>query len=447
MGARKKTGSVQLTSTSAGEGGQLAREDAQYLDFVRFILPLALTTLVYSVGGPILNGGMARLPQATQTLAAFTLAWGIVDFLSSPLSQVRQLGLVLVDGRQAQGRVLGFVLLCSAGLALCLGLLAYTPVGDWVVDRGHRVTGALAGQVRLALAWLVAMPLLEGMTRLQAGLLMRRRRTVVLTYATGARMGTSIALVFLLLPLVREQPLALPLAVTYGGVCVELAVLVWGGLRYAAEYPPSDPARPELSFGSIARFFWPLALVMAVQGLSRPLINFFVARRVDGVEALAVLAVVYPLAHMPYGWLNELRSLPAAFPAASRRRILRFCLGCGSVSFAVMLTLFWTPLRDVLLTDYIGIEPALSELGRWPLMLFSFFPLCVMARAYLHGLALVERRTAVLAPSGPARIAIIAVVMAALPASLFHGATLGIAALLSGFALELLVVWAGLRRT
>ena len=70
-----------------------------------------------------------------------------------------------------------------------------------------------------------------------------------------------------------------------------------------------------------------------------------------------------------------------------------------------------------------------------------------MARAYLHGLALVERRTAVLAPSGPARIAIVAGVMAALPASLFHGATLGIAALLSGFALELLVVWAGLRRT
>ena len=92
MGARKKTGSSLSAPTRAGEGDPLGREDAKYQDFIRFMLPLALTTVVYSVGGPILNGGMARLPQATQTLAAFTLAWGIVDFLSSPLSQVRQLG-------------------------------------------------------------------------------------------------------------------------------------------------------------------------------------------------------------------------------------------------------------------------------------------------------------------------------------------------------------------
>jgi hypothetical protein len=41
-------------------------------------------------------------------------------------------------------------------------------------------------------------------------------------------------------------------------------------------------------------------------------------------------------------------------------------------------------------------------------MVFSFFPLAVMNRAYLHGVGLVEHRTRALAPSGPARIAAIA---------------------------------------
>ena len=68
-----------------------------------------------------------------------------------------------------------------------------------------------------------------------------------------------------------------------------------------------------------------------------------------------------------------------------------------------------------------------------------------MGRAYLHGIALVERRTHVLAPSGPARIAIIWVVLALVPAGAMAGATHGVVALLCGFVLEFAVVGTALR--
>ncbi len=49
------------------------------------------------------------------------------------------------------------------------------------------------------------------------------------------------------------------------------------------------------------------------QPLEDRLINLFVARGPDPTTALATLAVVYTLGRIPYGWLNEIRSLASAF--------------------------------------------------------------------------------------------------------------------------------------
>jgi hypothetical protein len=87
-----------------------------YLDYARFLLPLVLTTIVQGLGSQVLNGGMARMPHSTETLTSFGLAWGITAFLLSPLLQVRNLGLALVDSQQALHRVRWVVL--ASGLAL-----------------------------------------------------------------------------------------------------------------------------------------------------------------------------------------------------------------------------------------------------------------------------------------------------------------------------------------
>jgi hypothetical protein len=200
-----------------------------------------------------------------------------------------------------------------------------------------------------------------------------------------------------------------------------------------------------LSYGYILGFFWPLGLVLAIQGLSRPLINLFVSRAVDGTEALAVLAVVYPLGMLPYTWINEMRSLPAAFREmeGGLYYIRRFIGVGGLLSFLVALVLFWTPVRDFILEDLIGLQEDLAALCRMPVFILAFFPLVVMVRAYVNGVSLVERRTRALAPSAPLRIGIIVAVLAALQGTEMHGATRGIVALLSGFVVEALAMWWG----
>ena len=419
-----------------------------YAQLARFLLPLVLTMIVYGLSGQFLNGGMARVPRATETLAAFGLAWGLIDFLSSPLSQIRQVGLVLADSSHALRRIRAFVLFAGASLSVLVALLALGPLGDWVIEGLHGVAHDLSMVVRQALFWFIPIPFFEGWNRLYSGLLLQVRRTEIISYATLVSIGTSILAVFALLPapFVREKPILLPILVVYCGALANLGILFWGYRKFVRGELP-EGAEEDLTHSYILSFFWPLGLVMSIQGFSRPLINLFVSRGPDGPEALAVLAVVYPLAHMPYGWVNEIRNLPAAFRHVENglRYIRRFAGVCGMVSFGIMVLMFWTPLRIYILEELIAIESNLADLCAMPLFLFSFFPLAVMVRAYLNGVALVEHRTRALAPSAPARIGIILVVLMALSGTGIHGATLGVAALLSGFVLEATVVWLGVR--
>ena len=425
-----------------------------YLQLTRFLLPLVLAMIAPELGRQVLNGGMARMPQAIETLASYGLAWGLVMFMVSTLAQTKQLGLVLVDSEASLRMVRRCILVFGAILAGALIVLALTPVGIWVIEDLHAVKPPVSVLVREALFWLIPIPILDGLLRFSSGLLIRIRRTEVVSYATLTGIGASILAVFGFLPFefVQEKPILLPLIVTYAGVLSELSILLLGYRRYRWQLLDEVRKAPvvrrdPLTVAYVLRFFWPLALVMAVQGGSRPLVNLFVSRGPDGTEALAVLTIVYTLAHIPYGWVNEIRNLPAAFQnrAGSLTYIRRFAAGCGLVSFGTMALLFWTPVRVFLLETLIGVKPGLAALCTIPLILFTFFPLTVMIRAYLHGIGLLEHRTRALAPSGPSRILAIVVMLFILPAEV-HGATRGVAALLSGFVLEATVVWWALRR-
>jgi len=419
-----------------------------YAQLARFLFPLVLTMVVHGLSGQFLNGGMARVPRATETLAAFGLAWGLADFLASPISQVRQVGLVLATSAASLRRVQNFVLVAGAGLSAILPLLGLTSLGNWVIEELHGVEAGLGKVVRSGLLYFSIIPLLEAWNRFYSGLLLQVRRTEIVSLATIGGIGANILTIFALLPLefVQRQPILLPVVAVYAGFAVNLGILFRGYQRCVKRSLPTGE-EGELTYAYILKFFWPLALVMAIQGFSRPVINLFVSRGGDGEAALAALAVVYPLAHLFYGWVNEIRSLPVAFKQipGHLRHIRRFAGGCGLLSFAIMALVFWTSLRDILLLELIGIGPGLADRCATPLFLFSFFPLAVMVRGYVNGIALVEHRTRALAPSAPSRIGIILAVLVLFPGLGIGGATLGVTALLSGFALEAAVVWIGVR--
>ena len=418
-----------------------------YAQLTRFMLPLVLTALVQELSGPFLNGGMARMPRATETLAAFGLAYGIVGLLAGVLTQARQFGLVLIEHDQGYRTVLRFGIAAGLSISGMVALLAWTPAGSWLITDLHGVSPALTEVVLLAFAWFVPFPLVRSLTRIHIGTLLRIRRSDIPAYGSGGGIGLSILTVFILLPVdfVREDPILLPILATWIGALAEFAVVLWGHRHYVRLEEQGDAAPLDMPY--VLRFFWPLALIMAVQSGTRPLINVFIAGGEDGTEALAVLTVVYALGHIPYGWLNEVRNLPSAFRHGNDLpRIRRFIAGCGLVSLAWMGAVFWTPAVDRILLGWIGVAPALAVHCGVPLMIFSGFPIVVCLRGYIHGIGLLQHRTGAMAPSAPSRIATVVLVMTALSGMDVHGATLATIALLSGHTVETLVVWWCMRR-
>jgi hypothetical protein len=435
-----------------------------YGRLARFLLPLAVTAIVLELGQQFLSAGMARVPRATETLAAYGLAWAVVLFLTSPLGQAKELGLVLVNSPESWRKVQRFVLLL--GIVLVVGLAALTagPISHAVIEDLHGVDGQLAAVVRLALLLFVPYPLLRGMTLFYTGVLVRVRKTALVSYAMIANLVISIVAIVVLLPIaaIRQRPILLPVLAIYAGALVQFLITVWGAYRYrqrlyeldtSGQSSTSGPASSvdtmivEPSFGYITRFFWPLALIMVIQELSRPLINLFVARGPNPTEALAILAVLYTLGRIPYGWLNEIRNLAPAFREEDQdtAKIRWFSVGCALVSLVMMFAMFWSPLREVILERMIGVDAGLAEQARVPLLIFSFYSFIVATRAYYHGLGLRDRRTQAMAPSAPARVAAILLALVVLPRFGVYGATLGIAALTAGFAAETVTVWWGVQ--
>jgi hypothetical protein len=213
-----------------------------YSQLIRFLLPLVLTAFAVEIGVQVLNGGMARMPRATETLASFGLAWGLVSFLSSILTQTRQLGLVLVNSQRGFRKVKVYVVVCGLFLAAVVAALALTPIGVWVVEELHGLSESLSSLTRQFFLWLIPVPVLRGLMRFYSGALLRVRRSDIVSTGLLLGLGANILAVLVLLPtsLVQRNPIWLPVLATYAGLLGEMVVLQWGIFRFVD--PWLDPA-------------------------------------------------------------------------------------------------------------------------------------------------------------------------------------------------------------
>ena len=420
-----------------------------YRKLIRFILPLAIVFTAGDIGQQVLNGGMARVPDVIATLAAYGLALGIKALLATPIAQAGQLGLVLTEDHRGRRLNQIFILGIAAIVSLILLILGLTPIGSWLIEDVHSLSSELSTEVQFTLVCLVPLVFLEALTRYYAGLLLRYRRSDLVSASTFAKIFASIAAVFALLPLdlVQSRPIWLPIMVIYAGMLAEMLVV---GVGFAIKVKDRLPAESDKthSLAYAIRFFWPLVYVNAIQGGSRPVINLFVARGANGEFGLAVFVIVESIAGMICGWLQELRYLPAAFrdEADSLSYIKRFSIWCGIFGLAMMAGFCWTPLLDVVLVHLIGLDKTIAAACAMPLLIYSIIPLVTTPRSYLHGVAFVQHRTRALVPTTPARMGMSVVTLLLLPLWGVEGAVLAAAAVTTGLIVETVVAWWCLRR-
>ncbi len=357
-----------------------------------FFFPLLLNVQMMSISHSVINAALARVADAVTALAAFSVAMVVHIFIGSPSYQNHIITLAMVRGRRSLCSCALFIALMAAAISALLAVIAFTPLGDLFLRDLLGTTPAVAAGARRALALMVPLPFITGLRSFAQGLVSQTRRTGLISFATGVRIGG----LFLLLWLGSDyfDGPALGAVALVGCVATETVLISWFAWR--VWQLPDDGAK-EHDFAAIVRFSLPLATSSGLQQAIPLLINAIISRLPDGTLALAAFGVVRGFVFLLAG---PMRNLQQAFLALGRGPddypvLARFNRRVSLVlAFFTLAVAF--PLNAAILGSLMGLDPALRTIIVTPLALCALYPWLIGAAHLLRGWFAQVHKTALL---------------------------------------------------
>ena len=186
---------------------------------------MAISTLLLALTEPVLQAGMARLPQADLSLAAYPVCTSLTWLTGTPMWNMQQVIIAQVRDRASYKVVQRFVLSVGLALTVFMVLIALPPVADWVFGRLIGVSGSIKEMAINGFRLLVFTPLFMGMRSLFHGTLMSLDSTGPIRTAAVVRL---VALVLTLVGGVLHgqfNGLLVALAATIVASAAEMACL------------------------------------------------------------------------------------------------------------------------------------------------------------------------------------------------------------------------------
>ena len=275
------------------------------------------------------------------------------------------------------------------------------------------------------------------------GLVIRARRTGLVSFATAVRIA--MLFVYLWIGLYWFSGAKLGAFALLGCVGTETLVIAY----FAWKVHLKETGEDEKSFSEILRYGLPLAYSSGLQQTVPLLINAIISRLTDGTLALAGFGVVNGLARC---FLSPLRNLVQTAQTLIRSHeeikvMLQFTSKTVLFFVALMVVLFFSPLRAVILGKVMGLNSELSRYvtagTRMTFLLAIFWGYSALLRGILSGM----RRTGDIAVAVPIRLVVAAMVCSM---TMFYpklnGAVVGILAFSAAFAAEAAFLTWRLRR-
>lgn len=345
-----------------------------------FFFPLLLNVQFMSVSHSIINAGLARLENAVVLLAGFSVAMVLHLFVASPSYQNHTITIAMVRGRKSLLSMTLFALLIAVWISILLALLAFSPAGTFVLDRLLGVSPEVAKEARDTLGLLVFLPFITGMRGIFQGLVIRARRTGLVSFATGVRIG----MLFIYLWLGQFWFEGIRIAAFALLCCVATETLVIGLMAWRVKLP-TTPGE-ENSFAEILRFGLPLAYSSGLQQAIPLLINAIISRLPDGTLALAAFGVVRGFLFLLAGPMRNLQQayLTLVNEPGDARQLIRFFIRV-SLGMAVIVLLIAWPFNKPILGTIMGLDTTMRHYIAWPLTACAVFPFLYGAANLLRG--------------------------------------------------------------
>ncbi len=360
-----------------------------------FFFPLLLNVQLMSVSHSVINGALARQQDFVTALAAFSVAMVLHLFIASPSYQNHTVAIAMVRGPRSLRGTVCFVVLVALYVSALLGLVAFTPLGDFVLGGLLGVHGEVARQARSVLGVMMLLPFLTGFRGLFQGLVMQARRTGLVSFATLVRVGALFACLALFAPWFSGAVLGAVALV--GCIFVETLLMAWFAWRCRIRHPGGAGERGTLE---IIRFAFPLAYSSCLQQTIPLLINAIISRLPDGTLALASFGLIRGFIFLLGG---PMRNLQQAYQTlvkdlADYLQLVRFFRWVGG-SLALVTVLVAYPLSLPVLGSLMGLDDQTRAYIALPLAACALYSYLFGAVSLLRGWFTGEDRTAELGRS------------------------------------------------
>jgi len=360
-------------------------------------MPLALQWMMMALEVPFLAAVVAQLPEPAFNLAAFGVAYAFAILVESPVIMLMSAATALVVDADSYRKLQRFAWALNLGATALLLMVLVPPVFDALMRTAMRLPDAVADITYGALWLLLPWPAAIGYRRFLHGVLIAAGHTRRVAYGTGVRLITMAGTAFLLsasdIPGVWVAASSLS-----AGVLAEAlvsAVMAAGSVREVKQRVQPDTRLP-LRYGSIARFYYPLALTSFIGFSTKPLLTFFMGRSPAPVESLALYPVVVALVFL-FGTMG-LSFQEAAIALVGRhlehvRAMRQFAMWLALAASGCLATIAFTPLADAWFGRVSGLPPELVALARTPVRIAVLMPLLSVALSFHRALLVQVRRT------------------------------------------------------
>lgn len=142
-----------------------------------FFAPLVATSFINSLSKPIIDSGLARTIDPKIAISAYAVAWGIGIIIVSPLNNFHQIPLNFISSDCDKEPVKKFGLMLSVTLSSIMAIIAFTPVGSYIIKDLIGVTGETLKMSKDVLKIMILLPPVMIVRQYYWGMLMKNRMT------------------------------------------------------------------------------------------------------------------------------------------------------------------------------------------------------------------------------------------------------------------------------
>lgn len=424
---------------------------------LKFFLPLGATPFMIGLTHSIINAALARLPYPELSIAIFTVSKSLVAIVSMPTLLSLQLVLTFADNKESFMKTVKFIIIMGGTLFSILLLIAYTPLGKWLLVTFFRLKKAQQlNFAYLALHIACFLPLVQLSRNIFQGLAVSLKQTKMLL--PGIIMRLSSISIFLwwvvrtkaLLGVVAGS-LAWIVGIGMEGVFIFLILKYYYGSinNTLSELPVKN--EETLTGTHLFKFFLPLGIMMSLASLLQPVIQGGIARSPQPTRSLAAYGVAWSVVALLGGPLRRLHQLSIVFIEEkdddNLSRIKLFCLAIGLTLTIIILITALTPLGTIVFQNIIGVSAELAVIARKATLAFCLFPLIRSFRESYWGMLMSQRTTSVIGIAKASNlITVFLVLITGITYLQIQAAIMGGLAFTAGELIESLVIWGFVRK-